>query len=143
MAHPLQYKETAFCPRIPSSSARDNHTATRTRRNRKHAIVSHSTWYRISVRPITRKGDQPLFVSKWGKAMSPNSLVQVFGRFYRAAGLTNASSHSGRKTFLTSLSSKGISVFVLAGLAGHKSITTTQRYITVNDDLKRRAVELV
>jgi site-specific recombinase XerD len=28
-------------------------------------------------------------------------------------------------------------------LAGHKSIATTQRYITVNDDVKRRAVELV
>jgi integrase len=31
----------------------------------------------------------------------------------------------------------------LASLAGHKSITTTQRYITTNDDVKRRAVELV
>jgi integrase/recombinase XerD len=34
-------------------------------------------------------------------------------------------------------------VFVLASLAGHRSIATTQRYITVNDDVKRRAVELV
>jgi integrase/recombinase XerD len=34
-------------------------------------------------------------------------------------------------------------VFVLASLAGHKSISTTQRYVTVNDDTKRRAVELV
>jgi len=32
---------------------------------------------------------------------------------------------------------------VLASLAGHKSISTTQRYITVNDELNRRAVELV
>jgi len=32
---------------------------------------------------------------------------------------------------------------VLASLAGHRSISVTQRYIDVNDDMKRRAVELV
>jgi integrase/recombinase XerD len=32
---------------------------------------------------------------------------------------------------------------VLASLAGHRSITVTQRYIDVNDDMQRRAVELV
>ena len=32
---------------------------------------------------------------------------------------------------------------VLAALAGHKSITTTQKYVTVNDDVKRKCVELV
>jgi integrase/recombinase XerD len=62
---------------------------------------------------------------------------------YARAGIKGASSHSGRKTFLTSLASQGVSVFVLAALAGHKSIATTQRYVTVNDDTKRRAVELV
>ena len=89
--------------------------------------------------------DLPLFATNRGQrhAFSANTLTQHFYWLYKRAGISNASSHSGRKTFLTSLSSKGISVFVLASLAGHKSITTTQRYITVNDDLKRRAVELV
>jgi integrase/recombinase XerD len=72
-----------------------------------------------------------------------NSRLKHFYWLYKRAGISNASSHSGRKTFLTSLSGKGISVFVLAKLAGHRSITTTQRYITVNDDLLRKAVELV
>jgi len=38
---------------------------------------------------------------------------------------------------------KGIGVRVLASLAGHKSIATTQAYIDVNDAMKRAAVELV
>lgn len=76
------------------------------------------------------------------KPFSANTLTQHFFWLYRNAGVS-ASSHSGRKTFLTSLASQGISVFVLASLAGHKSITTTQRYITVNEDMKRKAVELV
>ena len=88
---------------------------------------------------------QPFFYSARGPrcGFSANTLAQHFFWMYRAAGISNASSHSGRKTFLTSLSSQGISVFVLASLAGHKSISTTQKYITVNDDMKRRAVELV
>ena len=88
---------------------------------------------------------QPLFSTNRGArhSFSANTLTQHFHYLYRRAGVTGASSHSGRKTFLTSLASQGISVFVLASLAGHKSITTTQKYVTVNADLNRRAVELV
>lgn len=87
----------------------------------------------------------PLFPTLRGprRSFTANTLAQHFYWLYRKAGVTGASSHSGRKTFLTSLASQGVSVFVLASLAGHKSIATTQRYITVNDDVKRRAVELV
>jgi len=87
----------------------------------------------------------PLFPSHRGprRHFSPNTLAQHFHWLYKRAGVSNASSHSGRKTFLTSLASQGVSVFVLAALAGHKSIATIQRYVTVNDDVKRRAVELV
>ena len=87
----------------------------------------------------------PLFPTHRGprRRFSANTLAQHFYWLYRRAGVSGASSHSGRKTFLTSLASQGVSVFVLAALAGHKSIATTQRYITVNDDMKRKAVELV
>lgn len=91
-----------------------------------------------------RAPELPLFPTHRGPRcrFSPNTLAQHFYWLYRRAGVSGASSHSGRKTFLTTLASQGVSVFVLASLAGHKSITTTQRYITVNDDVKRRAVEL-
>jgi integrase/recombinase XerD len=87
---------------------------------------------------------QPLFPTLRGpmRGFTPNTLAQHFYWLYKRAGVSGASSHSGRKTFLTSLSSQGISVFVLAELAGHRSIAATQRYITVKDDMKRRAVEL-
>ena len=90
-------------------------------------------------------GTQPLFYTHRGprRAFSPNTLAQHFHYVYKRVGIKQGSSHSGRKTFLTSLASQGISVFVLASLAGHKSITTTQKYVTVNADMNRRAVELV
>jgi integrase/recombinase XerD len=98
---------------------------------------------RVYARTLTRQSDEPLFVSKWGTAMSSNSLVQVFGRFYTLAGLSNASSHSGRRSFLTGLAHKGVNVRVLAVLAGHKNISTTQRYIEVGEHQLRAAVEMV
>ena len=72
-----------------------------------------------------------------------NTLTQFFHYLYKRAGINGASSHSGRRTFITNLATKGVGVRVLMSLAGHKNITTTQAYIDVNDDMKRKAVELV
>ena len=71
-----------------------------------------------------------------------NTLTQFFHYLYKRAGLFGASSHSGRRTFITNLASKGVGVRVLMSLAGHRNISTTQAYIDVNDDMKRKAVEL-
>ena len=72
-----------------------------------------------------------------------NTLTQFFHYLYKRAGIDGASSHSGRRTFITNLATKGVGVRVLMSLAGHKNISTTQAYIDVNDDMKRKAVELV
>ena len=77
------------------------------------------------------------------RGFSANSLAQHLRSVYRAAGVFGASSHSGRKTCLTSLASQSVSVFTIAKIARHKNIATTQRYITVNDEMIRNAVELV
>ena len=91
----------------------------------------------------TAQDDHPLFHTLRGvrKAFTASTLTQHFHYLYRRARVFGASSHSGRRTFLTNLSNSGISVFVLASLAGHKNIATTQRYVTVNDEQKRRAVD--
>ena len=77
-----------------------------------------------------------------GGGFSANTLTQFFHYLYKRAGIDGASSHSGRRTFITNLASKGVGVRVLMSLAGHKNISTTQAYIDVNDDMKRKAVEL-
>ena len=73
---------------------------------------------------------------------TPNTLTQFFHYLYKRASVDGASSHSGRRTFITNLATQGVSVRVLMSLAGHKNISTTQCYIDVNDDMKRKAVEL-
>ena len=89
------------------------------------------------------KPHHPLFVTAGRKAFSANVMAQHFHYLFKHAGIAGASSHSMRRTFITTLATKGIGVRVLASLAGHRSIAVTQRYIDVNDEMKRNAVELV
>ena len=70
-------------------------------------------------------------------------MTQHFHYLYKRVGISGGSSHSGRRTFITTLANKGVSVRLLASLVRHSNIATTQRYIDVNDDMKRRAVELI
>ena len=88
---------------------------------------------------------QKFFYSQKRKSdgYNANTLTQFFHYLYKRAGVFGASSHSGRSTFITKLASQGVSVRVLASLAGHRNISTTQAYIDVNDDMKRKAIELV
>ena len=87
--------------------------------------------------------DQPLFMTQKRSGFTANVLCQTLNGLYKHVGMDGATSHSGRRSFITTLASKGIGVRVLASLAGHRSITTVQRYIDVNDAMKRAAVELV
>jgi integrase/recombinase XerD len=84
-----------------------------------------------------------LFVSKVGRAFSSNSLCQLFARIYSDSGVDAATSHAGRHYFLTTLADKGVSIHVLAALAGHKNISTTMVYLTANANVMRAAVELI
>ena len=84
-----------------------------------------------------------LFASQKGGHFSANTMCQLFLDIYKAVGLKDASSHSGRRTYITRLANKGVGVRLLAALAGHAHISTTQRYIDVNSDQLSQAVELL
>jgi integrase/recombinase XerD len=86
----------------------------------------------------------PLFESRKGRHFSANTMCQLFLAVFADCGLSGATSHTPRRTFITQLANKGVSVHVLAELAGHSSsIAVTQRYIDVNDAQMARAVGLL
>lgn len=87
--------------------------------------------------------NKPLFYTQKREGWTANTLTQHFHWLYRRAGLAGASSHSGRRTFITTLANRGVGIRVLQALAGHRDIRTTAVYIEANDALKRAAVELV
>lgn len=85
----------------------------------------------------------PLFSTQKRSGFNANTACYHFHMLYKAAGIAGASSHSGRRSFLTKLSSKSVPLRVLMELAGHRQAQTTMRYCDVSADMKRAAVELV
>jgi integrase/recombinase XerD len=76
--------------------------------------------------------EAPLFRSQKGSSFSPNSLQQLFHRMYSEAKLHGASSHSGRRTFATTLIEKGVDIKAVSTLMGHSSIAMTAKYVENN-----------
>lgn len=90
-----------------------------------------------------RPAKSPLLVTQKRAAFSANTLCQLMAKLYKDAGLDGATSHSGRRWFITKLAHSGVSAKVIMTLAGHRNLTTTQRYIDVRDDMMRAAVDLL
>lgn len=82
-----------------------------------------------------------------GTRTNGKAIAQRFKRLYRSLGFEGASSHSGRRTFITRLATKitsaGGSIRDVQQLAGHRSLVVTQRYIEGNSDAKRRVVGMI
>ena len=73
-----------------------------------------------------------LFRSQKGTAFSSYAMVRVLGDIYKNAGYKDASSHTGRRSLITKLAYSGIDLNSVRQIAGHSSISTTQRYIDDN-----------
>jgi len=77
------------------------------------------------------------------RGFSANTMCQYFHYLYKEVGIEGASGKSGRRGFITSLASKGVPMRVLQELAGHRTFLATSRYLEVNHQMMRNAVELV
>ena len=77
------------------------------------------------------------------RGFSASTACQMFHYWYKEAKIEGASSHSGRRGFITNLANRGVHVRILQELAGHSSIAVTQKYIDVNQDKLRIAVGML
>jgi len=123
-------------------------TADQTKGNKgRTVIIGDKLRKELSIYAATlksRSGDRPFFHSQRTKSgFTGNTLCQHFHNMYKRAGLDGASSHSGRRTFITTLANKGVGVRVLMALAGHNNMSTTQKYIDLNQEMMRSAANLV
>lgn len=77
---------------------------------------------------------------------SAHAVVVFFSRLYKSLGFEGASSHSGRRHFITNCARKislaGGSLRDVQLLAGHSSLATTQRYIDYDTEAQRKVIEM-
>ena len=95
---------------------------------------------------ITDQGARVITTER-SQSTSAQAVGNMFVSWYAALGFSGCSSHSGRRAFITvaarRISTVGGSLRDVQSLAGHSSLTTTQRYIEVNAEAKQTVVELV
>lgn len=90
-----------------------------------------------------QRADAPLIFSAKGGGFTAQTIINLFQGLYQAAGIAGASSHSGRRQFVTDLADKGINARLIQALARHKHLNTTMRYIDINENKMRAAIELL
>ena len=86
--------------------------------------------------------NKPFFQTQRKSRFTPNSLQKWFKSLYDSAGIIGASSHSGRRTFITRLIEQGADIKAVSRLAGHASIVTTAIYVEDNPDRLKRIANL-
>lgn len=105
----------------------------------KQALQRYAAEYPKHVAQRQRK----LLYSAKRNGFTAQTIVNLFRSLYSAAAVAGASSHSGRRQYITTLADKGINARVVQALARHKHLNTTQRYIDINELKLRAAIELV
>ena len=93
------------------------------------------------------KAGKYVISSERSDRVSPQTIVNMFSRWYEMLGFWGCSSHSGRRTFITNaarkISTVGGSIRDIQELAGHTNLRTTQRYIEVDADAQRKVVQML
>jgi integrase/recombinase XerD len=82
--------------------------------------------------------DKALFQTQRKSRFTANTLQQWFKSIYDKAGIHGASSHSGRRTFITRLIEQGADIKAVSRLAGHANIVTTAIYVEDNPERLKR-----
>lgn len=86
---------------------------------------------------------QALIFSAKGAGFTAQTMVNLFAVFYKSSAIVGASSHSGRRQFLTNLCDNAVNPRVIQALARHAHLNTTMKYLEINDTKLRTAVEMV
>ena len=95
---------------------------------------------------LKTRADAPagaLWVSRLGNQLSARAIREVIARAGRAARIEGLTAHTLRHTFITNLVRAGTDAFLVADLAGHSRVETTQLYSLPTAADKARAVTAV
>lgn len=104
----------------------------------KAAQAAIQAW--LSVRPSVRV--KSLFVTKMGKALLVRNIRSQIDRYYKLAGVESAKVNDLRHTFIAHQLKSGAPLHLVSKLAGHKRLSTTEKYLEYVEDRNETKVQL-
>lgn len=83
--------------------------------------------------------DDHLFITRTGKSLLVRNIRQIISRCFREVGIENATVNDLRNTFIAHQLVNGASVEYIARIAGHKRLSSTERFLhLVKEETERK-----
>ncbi len=116
-------------------AAKEGHLYVRPQENRSERTVplnksAEAALHRyLEIRPKTT--NKALFVTKTGRPLLVRNIRTAIDRYYKKAGITGAKVNDLRHTWVAHHLSSGASLVLISKVAGHKRLSTTERYLAL------------
>lgn len=94
----------------------------------------------LGARPKAK--EKTLFITKTGKPLLIRNIRSTLNRYFRIAGVENAKVNDLRHTFVAHHLKKGVSLVLVSKIAGHKRLSTTEKYLEYIERPKEEISEL-
>lgn len=91
----------------------------------------------LKVRPKAK--EEVLFITKTGRPLLIRNIRSTINRYFRLAGVENAKVNDLRHTFVAHHLERGSSLVLVSKIAGHKRLSTTEKYL---DHIERPKEEI-
>lgn len=94
----------------------------------------------LEIRPKSR--NKTLFITKTGKPLLIRNIRTVIDRYYRTAEIENVKVNDLRHTFIATQLAAGVPLTDVSKLAGHRRLSTTEKYLEHLEERKETTVKL-
>jgi len=85
----------------------------------------------LEIRPETE--EETLFITKNGRPLLVRNIRTTIDKAFERAGIKNAKVNDLRNTFIAHHLANGVSLVTVSKLAGHKRLSTTEKYLNLVD----------
>ncbi|MFH0864386.1 MAG: tyrosine-type recombinase/integrase [Candidatus Gottesmanbacteria bacterium] len=94
----------------------------------------------LEVRPKTK--DSSIFITKTGRPLLIRNIRTAIDRYFKLAGIEKACVNDLRHTFIAQHLMSGTPLTIISKLAGHKRLSTTEKYLDLVKDKVEENVKL-